>query len=450
MTWQADGTALRIARTIAGWARSGEEVEAFVARGTDSQILVRNQNVESFTSAESGGVGVRVRTGSRIGFAHTNQLDKASLETALTDARNNARHTQPSDSAVLPHPDGVPAGSLDLWREEAGRYAVQNKVSLACELERLATGSPGVSGVKSVSWGDAAGESSIVSSTGIESYSRRTSCFLSGYFIGTSNAGRPATSTAYTTGRCPADLDLSAAVHQAADSLARQSSTRRTTLPSQRMPVILSPPATAAFLVVISDMLNSPDQMLVSPEAGNSLIAAQSVTLMDDPTDPTCFGAARFDAEGLATRRNLLIDRGRTAGRLHDAASGRRAGMPSNGAAMRAGYKSLPRPAPRALALTPGDLDPVAALAEVGHGFLVENISGLPAGTDPLTGHFSAAVGGHVVRGGELTEYVPHTTLASTVPLLLHGVQRVGTDSTPLPGIAKGTTVLVSGLAVGG
>ncbi|MFD9600850.1 hypothetical protein [Streptomyces sp. NPDC059970] len=68
---------------------------------------------------------------------------------------------------------------------------MQDKVALACELERLAVGSPSVSGVKSVSWADAAGESSIVSSTGIESYSRRTSRFLSGYFFGITDGGRP-------------------------------------------------------------------------------------------------------------------------------------------------------------------------------------------------------------------------------------------------------------------
>ncbi|MFJ3173856.1 TldD/PmbA family protein [Streptomyces roseus] len=454
MTWQADRTALWIARTIAGRAHAGEDVEAFVARGTDSQILVRNQSVESITTAESGGAGVRVRVGNRIGFAHTNQLDEASLDAVVADARDNARFTQPSDAAVFPDPDGVPAAYVDLWREEWIGTTVQHKVALACELERLATSSPGVSGVKSVSWGDAAGESAIVSSVGVESYSRRTSCFLSGYFIGRSSSGRTVTSTAYATGRCPADLDIPAAAHHAVVTLTdAASASRNAKLPPQRLPVLLSPPATAAFLAVIGGMLNSPESHPgrgpASLEA-DGLLAAQGVTLLDDPTDPASFGAARFDAEGLATRRNLLLDRGRAAGRLHDAASGRRAGAASTGSAMRAGYKSLPRAGARALALLPGDLDPAAALAGLDFGFMVHDVSGLPAGTNPVTGLFSAAVSGRVIRGGELAEFIPHTTLASSLPLLLQGVQGVGNDSTTLPGVAKGNTVLVSGLSVGG
>ncbi|RST09010.1 TldD/PmbA family protein [Streptomyces sp. WAC07149] len=448
MTWQADGTVLRIAHSLAARAVPGEEIEAFVARGTDTQILVRDQSVESMTSADSGGAGVRVRLGRRIGFAYTGRLDSASLDAVLADARDNARFTQPSDSAVLPAPDGVRPASFALWREECPDLPVRDKIARAHALERLVTASPRVQGVKSVTWGDAAAESAVVSSLGIESYSRRTSCFLSGYVLGVPEGGRTATSTAYTMGRSPAELDLAAAADEAVEALV---ATNRAAFPARRLPVVLGPAATAAFLGVIGNTLGGRP----GPAGGEGglaqeeFVASRHVTLLDDPTDPTGFGAARFDAEGLATRRNLLVDGGRSVGRLYDAAAGHRAGAASNGAALRAGYKSLPRAGARALALVPGDLDPAAAVAGLDHGFLVQGVSGLQAGAGPR-GAFSAAVSGRVVRGGELAEYVPHTTLAATFSELLLGVRGVGNDSIPLPGNAKGTTLLVSELAVGG
>ncbi|MFE2876828.1 TldD/PmbA family protein [Streptomyces roseus] len=451
MTWQADGTALRIARSLAARAVHGEEIEAFVARGTDTQILVRDQSVESMTSADSGGVGVRVRHGSRIGFAHTGRLDSASLHAVLAAARDNARFTQPSDSAVLPAPDGVRPASFDLWREKCPDLPVRDKIDRAHALERLVTASPRVHGVKSVAWGDAAAESAVVSSLGVESYSRRTSCFLSGYVLGVPEGGRTATSTAYTMGRSPAELDLAAAAEEAVEALA---AANRAAFPARRLPVVLGPAATAAFLGVIGNTLSgrSSPTGAMGGEGGSApegFVASRHVTLLDDPTDPTAFGAARFDAEGLATRRNLLLDRGRSVGRLYDAAGGHRAGAASNGAALRAGYKSLPRAGARALALVPGDLDPAEAVAGLDHGFLVQGVSGLQAGSGP-GGAFSAAVSGRVIRGGEPAEYIPHTTLAATLSELLLGVRAVCNDSIPLPGNAKGTTLLVCELTVGG
>ena len=49
-------------------------------------------------------------------------------------------------------------------------------------------------------------------------------------------------------------------------------------------------------------------------------------TLVDDPTNPRAYGAASYDAEGLACRRNVLIDNGVLRGFLYDTVSARRAG----------------------------------------------------------------------------------------------------------------------------
>jgi hypothetical protein len=60
---------LDLATRVAGWARSGEEIEAYVARGRDTDIEVFSGEVESLSSAESAGIGIRVVSGSRQGFA---------------------------------------------------------------------------------------------------------------------------------------------------------------------------------------------------------------------------------------------------------------------------------------------------------------------------------------------------------------------------------------------
>lgn len=449
MSGRADGAVLRIGRETVGHARPGEQVEAFVARGTDAQIIVREQAVESVTHSDSGGVGVRVVVGGRVGFAHTSGFDGAALAQVVTDARENARHTDTRGSAELQGPDGVPAADLDLWNQDCVETGFDTKVALCQELERLVTASPAVRGVKSVRWGDAAAESAVVSTQGVTSYSRRTSCFLSTYVLSTLDTGGTSTATGHTVGRAPAGLDLPGAAREALDALPLSV----TRLPrSQVLPVLFDPAVTAAFLAVVCGVLHSPaghpDLTLAAAEPGTA-VASTHVTLVDDPTDPLSFGAARYDAEGLATRRNVLIEQGRAAGRLHDSSSGRRARLASNGSAVRAGYRSLPRAAARALALVPGGHDRSALVSGLSHGFLVQSVSGLAAGTDPLQGSFSAAASGRMIRDGELAEYVPHCTVASTIPEALGEIAATGTDVRSFPGNAKGMTVLIGRMSLG-
>ncbi|MEL0076296.1 MAG: metallopeptidase TldD-related protein, partial [Ilumatobacter sp.] len=73
-----------------------------------------------------------------------------------------------------------------------------------------------------------------------------------------------------------------------------------------------------------------------------------------DPTDPRAFTATDVDGEGLAARRNVLIDSGRLEMFVHSGYSARRAGTVSTGNAIRGGVAGLPGSGCQALQLVPG------------------------------------------------------------------------------------------------
>ena len=115
-------------------------------------------------------------------------------------------------------------------------------------------------------------------------------------------------------------------------------------------------------------------------------MAAPFVTLVEDPTDARSWGASPVDAEGLATRRVPLIEAGVLRGFVHSTWTARRMGTHSTGSAVRAGFKSTPTAGCRAVALTPGDRAAAALLADVGDGVLVQEVSGLHSGVNPISG----------------------------------------------------------------
>ena len=108
---------LELAERVAGWAGTGEEVEVYVARGTETEVRAYDGEVESLTSATSAGIGVRVIVEHRLGFAWAGSLDESVLGETLEEARDNARFATPDEHVRLAGPDGVGAVPVDLWDE---------------------------------------------------------------------------------------------------------------------------------------------------------------------------------------------------------------------------------------------------------------------------------------------------------------------------------------------
>ena len=148
--------------------------------------------------------------------------------------------------------------------------------------------------------------------------------------------------------------------------------------------------------------------------------------------------------------RAHVIDNGVLRSFLHNAYTGRRSGAGSTGSAVRGGFKSTPGAGARALSLVPGDRSPEELLAEVGDGVVVQSVTGLHSGANPVSGDFSVGVEGLIVRDGTLAEPVREATIASTLPRMLLDVAAVGADLTWLPGGAAGVTLLIGDMALAG
>ena len=154
---------------------------------------------------------------------------------------------------------------------------------------------------------------------------------------------------------------------------------------SRRLTVLLDPSVSASFLGLLSSGLSASSvikgRSLFAGREGEA-VAVPFLTLVDDPTQPEAWGAGRYDAEGLASRRNVLISEGVLRGFLHNSYTGRRCSQPSNASAVRGGYRSTPGAGSRALSLTPGDRSQEQLMADVGEGLLVQSVTGLHSGAN--------------------------------------------------------------------
>ncbi len=442
---------LDIATRLAGLARPGEQVEAYVAWHRDTDVRAYGGEVESLSSAESSGVGLRVVASKRQGFAYVGSLEARLAEEALAEARDNATFSTPDDHAGLAEPDGVVPEALELFDDGLSGVPISDKVALALDLEAATRAlDPRVRQVVSADYGDGVTESAIATSTGIAVSSRRTTCYL-GVDVVAGDGEETQTGDGYSVGRGFAELDASSAARDAVLRATRLLGARKP--PSAQLDVVLDRRVTATLLAVLASTLSGEEvakgRSLFAGRLGEE-VGVAALTLADDPTDPAAFGAAPYDAEGLASRRNLLIEAGRLSGFLYDSYSARRAGTRSTASAVRAGFKSTPGVGARALSLVPGEMGQEAVIDLVGDGLFVQGVTGVHSGVNPVSGDFSVGAVGLLIRGGELAEPVREVTIASTIQRMLQQVLAVGSDVERLPGVASGVSLAIGGMSMSG
>ncbi len=442
---------LETAKRVAARAKPGEQVEVFLVREHDTEVRAYNGEVESLTASESHGVGVRVVRDGRQGYAYAGALDESLLSETLAEARDNATFAQPDEFNGVAVDDGVAPADVDLFRGDLATLPTDDKVAMAIELERATLAAdPRIVGIESAEFVDTIYESAVATNTGIASSTRETGCYLSTYALAEAD-GETQTGFGFSVGRSPSELDVSVAAADAAVRATRLLGAVKA--PTSRLTVVLDPWVTAQLLGIIGHTLTGEavlkGRSLFAERMGEE-VASASITLVDDPTDPAAFTASTVDGEGLATRSTKLIDRGVLSAFLHNSYSGRRSGTASTGSAVRAGFKGAPSVGAQALRILPGSRSPADLIADVDHGLLVQEVSGLHSGVNPVSGDFSTGAEGVMIRGGELAEPIREITIASTLQRLLQDVIEVGNDLEWLPMSAAGTTIAVADVTMSG
>jgi PmbA protein len=441
---------LELAKGIAGQARDGEQIEAYVARANDTAVRVYEGEVEHFTSAQSEGIGIRVVKDGRIGFAYAGTLDAAGVDEVLAEARDNVSFGTPDEWAGLAEPDGVGVVEQDLWREELLSLPTADKIALAKELERLTLASDSRVRVDEADYADVRAEGAVATSTGIATAGRETGAYLS---VSTLADDGDVTHTGFgfTVGRSPADFDPEKAAREAAERATRLLGA---TKPSTgKVTVVLDPFVSAQFLGIIGATLNGEavlkGRSIFAGRVGED-VAAAGLTLIDDPTNPLAYTASEIDGEGLATRRNVLIDGGVLQMFVQSSYSARRSGAAPTGNATRGGFKSTPGCGCLALSLVPGTRSQAELVADVDEGVLVQMVQGLHSGVNPVSGDFSTGASGLMIRDGQLAEPVREFTIASTLQKMLKDVVEVGGDVEWLPMSAAGVSLVIRDVTMSG
>jgi PmbA protein len=432
-----------------------EGAEAFISVSRSRKAKVQNGHLEDLTISKRGGLGVRVIRGGgkgfRTGLATTTDL-------AATDFRS--LFAQAWELSALGDEDpwlrqADPSGTDDLpsrFHAEVDAITPEQRIARALELETQARrASTKVAAVREAAWSDGTGASLLLTQRGVRTPDVWSSCSAS-IDLAVANGEERQAAWHWDAARHPA-LDLAAIGAEAALKGERKLNPQR--LPAGKYPVVLHPEVAVDLLGIVAGMLDAESVLkqrsLFVGKLGQT-IASPLLTLVDDgqlteaPGRPA-LGTEPWDAEGLPTRRNVLLEEGVLRTYLHTLKTAAEMGLPATASAGR-GIGSQPSATTFNLYPLPGDTAPEALYRLAGNGVLITEIMGLHT-VDPVSGDLSVGASGIRIRDGVLAEPVDKLTFAGNLRDFLTRIAAVGSDLRWY-GSSAGLSILLEDIALGG
>lgn len=140
-------------------------------------------------------------------------------------------------------------------------------------------------------------------------------------------------------------------------------------------------------------------------------VAAQSVTVTDDPLRIRGQSSRPFDGEGIEGQPLSMVENGVLKHWFLSTSAARELGLRTNGRGVRGG--SAVNPSSTNLAIEPGDRSPEDLIRSVKAGFYVTEVFG--QGVNMVTGEYSRGASGFWIENGELAFPVSEVTIASNL-----------------------------------
>jgi TldD protein len=409
-------------------SRGGDFADLFFEHERTSSLLLEEGIIRTASAGVTCGLGVRVVSGERTGYAYTDDLSYPAMARAAETAAHIA-----SDSRTLP-PEPVSPAPVDRRYGVAslGQIALGERISLVERADRAARAyDPRIEKVI-VSLGEETRQVRIANSRGllIEDVQPLFSIRVS---VIAAEGGVRREGSAGGGGRLGAEFFA----EKSPEHFAREASRMAVTLlsaveaPAGPMPIVLAPgwPGILLHEAVGHGLEGDFNRKGLSAFSGRigERVAAPGVTVIDDGSIKDRRGSLNVDDEGNVPGRTVLIEDGILRGYLQDRLNSTLMKMPATGNGRRQGYGSIPIPRMTNTFMLAGTEDPEDIVRSVPRGLYAKHFGG--GQVDITSGKFVfSATEAYLIEDGMITKPVVGATLIGNGPDILTKVTRIGHD----------------------
>jgi len=411
-------------------ARGADVAEATARAGWELSAKVRLGQPELVEEAGHRGVSLRVIKNQRVAVTSTSDLSADGIERCIGDALMLADLSEPdpfagpADPAELARP---PFADLDLYDPTVESITADEAVERATAAEQAALDfDRRITLSEGATFSRTRGQSARVLSTGFSGTQRGSYVSIVVSPVAEDEGGKRRRGHHWSARRHLAELE-------SPDSVGREAARRTLAklgarkVPTTEAPIVFDPDVARSLLgtfagCILGGAIWRKSSYLVEREG--SLVASPLVFVDDDPLILRGPGSRPYDGEGLASRKNVVVEAGVLKTFLLDCYSARKLGKKSTAnAAVSGGSIGA---STTNFVLRKGSLTRDEIIRSTQRGLYVTEMMGF--GFNAITGDFSRGAAGFWIEDGKLGQPVSEVTVSSNLDAMLKNIDAVGDD----------------------
>jgi TldD protein len=413
-------------------SRGGDYADLYFEYRINHSIVLEEQIIKSATKGVNLGVGVRVVSGEKTGYAYSDDLNRENILKAAKTAAFIANTSREGGTLEVPTPFSQEPNlySIPVFPAE---LEIAQKIALLRQADEAARAyDPRIKQVQT-SYVDETKHVLIVTSDHRAAWDLQPMVRLNVMCIAEENGQRQ---SGYQGGGGRRALDAFTGdldPRELARESARQAilQLRAVDAPAGPMEVVLGPgwPGILLHEAIGHGLEADFNRKRTSAFAGlvGQKVASELCTVVDDGTIPFRRGSLNIDDEGNPTHQTVLIEKGVLQGYLQDRLSSKLMNAPLTGNGRRQSYDHIPMPRMTNTFMMSGDSAPEDIIKSVSKGLYAVHFGG--GQVDITSGKFVfTASEAYLIEDGRITAPVKGATLVGDGPTVLRQVTAVGND----------------------
>ena len=426
------------------------ECEIYYSDRESLSITIYQEEVDKYNLNKTFGLSFRGKIHDKMGYSYTEILDDEAIVMLVKNAKDGAKAIESEDVQFIYEGDKE-YGTVNSYSKELENIDNGKLIKLAIDMEKEARShSKKVVNIGGCNIGYGSSNYGIYNTKGLELTNK--SNLLTAYITSiVEDNGEKYDGTGYITAISLDQVNAKKIAKEGVEeALARIGGK---SIPSGKYKTIVFNEAMVSLLGAFIGIFDGDSAQkgfsLLKGKEGEK-IAADILTIVDDPLLEGGLASTPFDDEGVATYKKEIISNGVLNTLLHNLKTANKAGIKTTGNGFKGSYASPVGISSTNFYIESGKKSLDELMEEVSEGIIVTELAGLHSGANSITGDFSLAAKGFYIEGGKKSFPVEQITVAGNYFDIIKEIQEIGNDlKFPMSSIGS-PSILLKELSVAG